>query len=145
VLCDAFSDRLLGQPRKIEPDSAAYLVKVVGKVDRPIRHTHILAMNRPCAFLWGWGLLVSMWGSCYQQAAGLEVVGVGEGVRRKWKVPCHLLVVCRRNSAEYRDGSGVARKARRRSHTPCVRQGAATPRAASLASRTRAIISATHH
>ncbi len=36
-------------------------------------------------------------------------------------------------------------KARRRSHTPCVRRGAATPRAASLASRTRAIISVTHH
>ena len=55
------------------------------------------------------------------------------------------LVVCRGFSAVDCDGSGVPRKAHRRSHTSSVRQGGATPRGASMPSRTRANKPTTHH
>ena len=36
--------------------------------------------SRACARTWDFGLLVSVWCSRYQEAAGGEVVGVGEAV-----------------------------------------------------------------
>jgi len=53
VLRNKVSDRLLGQPGKIETDTAADFVELVGEIDRPIRHTYILAIDirrRHCKF-----------------------------------------------------------------------------------------------
>ena len=65
---------------------------------------------------------------------------LGDDARRE-----RALVVCRGFSAVDCDGSGVPRKAHRRSHTSSVRQGGATPRGASMPSRTRANKPTTHH
>ena len=45
VLRNEVSDRLLGEPREIEPDTTADLVEFVGQIDCPIWHTHILTVD----------------------------------------------------------------------------------------------------
>ena len=90
-------------------------------------------------------------GSQSEQVDELEPVSDDSGQQRFHPIDsvvvqqAFLLVVCRGFSAVDCDGSGVPRKAHRRSHTSSVRQGGATPRGASMPSRTRANKPTTHH